>query len=351
MRSRLTFIALSSFYVFALVFVTVDMRMDAGMIGWKEAFAIVLRATLWFVPVPPAVAALNRVHGDLIEAALTTVSAAISVLISDSLFIAVISRVGPPQYMYIPTSPTAFYTIRLAMRFFEPGMLIVLATIIAARWVAASDRERRETTRTAQLQMRLSEARLQLLRMQLHPHFLFNSLNSVAALIRHDPAEGKRMLGRLRRFYAEAAAVHDREQVTLGEELSLVREYLGIEQVRFGSRLTVIIDSRQEVERAAVPALLLQPIVENAVKHGIARIPGAGIVHVKVRGDGDHIRVIVENSSAAGERAPDLGVGLANTRERLRQTYGRLASIEVVRTSGRFVVTITLPKEMGREAA
>jgi hypothetical protein len=350
-RSRLTLLAIAAFYLFALSFVTVDMLMDAGRISGLEAFAIVLRATLWFVPIPLAVNLLNRFLGEMIEAVLTVIAATVSVLVSDCVFITIISRVGRPRYMYIPPSPTAFYTIRLAMRFFEPGMLIVLATTIAVRWVAARDRERRETTTTSQLQTRLSEARLQLLRRQLHPHFLFNSLNSVAALIRSDPAEGKRMLERLRRFYSGAAEIHDREHVTLGEELALVREYLGIEQVRFGSRLTIMIDSAPEAAGTAVPALLLQPIVENAVKHGIARVPGASVIRIETLLLDDQIRVIIENSGAAGDQAPDLGVGLTNTRERLRYTYGPLASLDASKTAGRFVVTLILPRQIGRAAA
>lgn len=336
--------AVAWFAPIALAYLGFDIVMDAGKLGARELLAAVLRAALWFLPLPLVLAALERltarIRVEVIDAAAMVVLAALSALSSDVLFILVISCIGPPQYMWIPRSASAIEAIRLALRFVEPPLLVVLATLFTARWTAARAAERDEAARAARLEARLHEARLQLLRSQLHPHFLFNSLNSVAALIRSDRAEAARMLEHLRRFYSAAAGV--REVVPLAEELSLAGEYLGIEQIRFASRLHVVIDAGDDVRAAAVPALLLQPLAENAVRHGVSRLPGPGFVRIEARRAGNRLRLTIENRAESGGPA-GTGIGLANTRARLEQMYGGAAALETSSENQRFRVTIALP--------
>ena len=347
MKRESPILAAAWFYAAAFGYSLLDIRMDAGELGPLEVFAVFFRATLWFALLPLALRALDqlppRLRFGVADAAASVLAATLLTVISDSVFIAVMSRIGPPQYMYMPRSATFIQIMRCTLRFAEPEQFFVLAALAAARWTSARMTERDEAARAAGLQTRLAEARLQLLRSQLHPHFLFNSLNSVAALIRNDRAEATRMLVCLRRFYSLATSAHDRDRVTLGEELSLAIEYLEIEQIRFGPRLAVAIDVASDLRGAEVPTLMLQPLVENAVKHGITRIPGSGYVTINARRESEELLISVENSSDAVGAEPAAGVGLANTRARLAETYGSAARLITAAGSGRFRVTIALP--------
>jgi hypothetical protein len=185
--------------------------------------------------------------------------------------------------------------------------------------------------KAARLQLSLSEARLQTLRMELNPHFLFNALNAVAGLVRrreHEAAiETLSQLGDLLR------TTLNRElppEVPLAEELGLLDRFLGIERVRFGERLQVVFDIAPDAERALVPPLILQPIVENALKHGIARRTGPATLHIGARRAGAQLELSVRDSGVGLSRQgrpPREGVGLSNTRARLAQLYGAPACL------------------------
>jgi sensor histidine kinase YesM len=319
----------------AFAWLCVDMFMDAGRLGPRELATIALRLTLWLLPLP----LLQRIPAR--SAATTVAGCALSALLADFLFVSAMTRLGPPRYMYLRPGLTPIECLRLALRFIEPALLITIAATIAARWSAARELEREQAVRASALKARLADARLQLLRSQLHPHFLFNSLNSIAALIRTDREGAAGMLGRLQRFYSVVGAASDRLHVTLDEELSLVREYLAIEQIRFGPRLAVSIDA--EGLDAAVPPLLLQPLVENAVKHGVSRMPGNGFVHIEAKRAGRSLHIVIENRADESHEAAG-GVGLANTRAQLEAMYGTAASLTLLNDAERFRVTLTIPE-------
>ena len=334
------------FFPIALGFLTFDIITDSGGVGPRQFLAIALRFVLWFLPLPIELALLEwltaRIRHDVLDVAATVLVAAFAAILSDCLFVAIISRLGPPRYLYITPFMGARATLSTAFHYLEQPLPIVLGVLLAARWTAARAAERDAVAHASRLQARLSEARLHLLSSQLHPHFLFNSLNSVAALIRSDVDGASRMLERLRRFYSAASLAGARESVPLEQELSLVAEYLGIEQVRFGSRLSVAIRCDADVRNASVPALFLQPLVENAVRHGISRVPGHGFVRIDAGRVGETLRIVVENGAEAttDERR---GVGLANTLARLEQTYGDKAAMRIASEGERFRVAITLP--------
>jgi two-component sensor histidine kinase len=184
--------------------------------------------------------------------------------------------------------------------------------------------------RAAELESRLAQARLQALRMQLNPHFLFNTLNSIASLVQDQPQAGE-MIEALSELLRQTLSASERAEVTLREELHLLDRYLLIEQIRFGDRLRV----QQRIEPAAldavVPILILQPLVENAVKHGIEAQIAPGLIRIEVERVGASLKLEVSDNGrgldAAGPGTLKEGVGLGNTRSRLKELYGEAASL------------------------
>jgi two-component system, LytTR family, sensor kinase len=211
-------------------------------------------------------------------------------------------------------------------------------------------REREVTT--ARLEARMHEARLAALRAELNPHFLFNALNAVAALVRrreHDAAVGAlARLGELLRGTLDRQATHES---SLEDELAFLRQYLEIERLRFHDRLVVREEIDPAVLDALVPTLILQPLVENAVRHGIARTPGPGRITLRAERIAAHLYLIVRDTgggfSQDGQR--DEGVGLSNTRARLAQLYSGQGTMET-RTppEGGAEVIVTVPYHTDR---
>ena len=220
-------------------------------------------------------------------------------------------------------------TIQKSLVFFHINALLY-ALVVAAVHAAAYHRASRERElHAARLEAQLARARLDALRAQLHPHFLFNALHTLGLLWRTSRAEEAydtlERLGAILRRMLDGS--HEPE-VPLADEVDFARQYLEIERTRLRDRLRVRIDVTPEAMGARVPALLLQPLVENAVRHGIAPQSAPGVVDVRAWRDGDVLRVVVRDDglglpapgSGAADRAGD-GVGLRNTRERLRQLY------------------------------
>lgn len=207
---------------------------------------------------------------------------------------------------------------------------------------------REREAHAARLSARLAEARLGALRMQMQPHFLYNSLNAITVIVRdHDSATATRMLEQLGEMLRRVMRTEGPQEVALGEELELVRRYLSIEQVRFPDRLRPEVTVSDELLRAAVPDLVLQPLVENAVRHGLARRVEATLLRIEARREGDDLVLTVTDDGpgpdpGAGPR-PE-GVGLANTRERLALLYGDHGRLELTRSAaGGAAATVRLP--------
>lgn len=173
----------------------------------------------------------------------------------------------------------------------------------------------------AELKSSLTTARLQALKMQLQPHFLFNTLNAIAALIRQHPRTAETMIGSLSDLLRATLDLADRQEVLLSEELEFVDCYLSIEQLRFGDRLTVRTQVDPKALDALVPPMILQPIVENAVRHGVEPSIDASTLVISATIEGEELRLIVEDNGPgfAGKTKP--GIGLQNTRDRLHQLY------------------------------
>lgn len=190
-------------------------------------------------------------------------------------------------------------------------------------FVRLQERERRE----AELEARLTTARLQALRMQIHPHFLFNTLNSIAALVYVNPRAADEMLGDLGGLLRRSLDSMEEHEVPLARELEFIDAYVGIEQKRFGDRLRVERSVSAELLNALVPALLLQPLVENAIRHGIEPRRDPGVIWIEVRQVDSHLHLRVRDDGRGLSRADSAealrpGIGLANTQARLRGLYG-----------------------------
>jgi len=203
---------------------------------------------------------------------------------------------------------------------------------------------RQAERRVLESQVTAREAELRALRAQLHPHFLFNSLNSISALAGSDAEAARRMCQLLGDFLRTSLSLGARERVALAEELTLAEHYLSIEQVRFGHRLVFERHIEPGAERCLVPPLLIQPLIENAVKHGVAdRIEG-GTVRIDARVRGTSLEIAVENPRDPG--APPRrgqGLGLENVRQRLAALDSKTARVDVFRETESFRVRLTLP--------
>jgi two-component system sensor histidine kinase AlgZ len=187
------------------------------------------------------------------------------------------------------------------------------------------------------------EAQLKALKAQVNPHFLFNSLNSISALTAVDAAQAREMCIRLADFLRVSLRLGERAAIPFREEMELTRMYLGVEQVRFGRRLRLSEDVDPSCDECEVPALLIQPLVENAVKHGIALLDEGGTIVIEARREGGVLRFTIENPFDPDAPASRSGIGLANVRERLDARYGGGARMEVRAGDRLYRVRLILP--------
>ena len=213
--------------------------------------------------------------------------------------------------------------------------------------VRARERETaRRLSETSQLQTQLAEAKLSALNAQLNPHFLFNTLNAVSALVERDPRGVRRMIARLSELLRYTLDGGDNE-VPLHKEIDFLQRYLEIMQIRFEGKLDVALDVGDDARDALVPSLILQPLVENAVKHGVEKISVAGRIRIAARRDSDRLLMTVSDNGpgpAKIARLDDAGVGLANIRQRLEQLYGSAANLSLAESpTGGTVAQIVMP--------
>lgn len=215
--------------------------------------------------------------------------------------------------------------------------------------IQAQIRAQHDALHSLELQRQLSAAQLKALQMQLEPHFLFNTLNAITTLVELGRQQAAaEMLGHLNVILKRTLERSTPEKIPLFQELEIVENYLAIEQVRFADRLRVDIKIDPEALRSLVPCFLLQPIVENAIRHGIANCEGEGNVEASARRDGDRLRISVRNSGLRRSAAvPGNGIGLRNTRERLAHFYPNEHLLNAgPLKSGGFEVAIEVPYEL-----
>jgi two-component system, LytTR family, sensor kinase len=238
------------------------------------------------------------------------------------------------HYFLIPSPgetwfPTPLQWFLTTLPFGVGFYFAMVATEHAFRFLFES---RQSETRAAQLTAQLAESRLGALRMQLNPHFLFNSLNTILVMVRDgDDDSAADAIERLAAVLRRVLKVTPMHEVALADEIEFLQQYLAIEQARFSDRLRPRFEIAESVQRAAVPELILQPLVENALRHGIGKRTDSGVLTISARRDGDALVLLVQDDGAGlpstGVRE---GVGLGNTRERLATLYGNRATLDLL---------------------
>jgi two-component system sensor histidine kinase AlgZ len=236
--------------------------------------------------------------------------------------------------LFAHNSPMLFLVVALAY----------LLTAAASYAVLAVEESRATEQRALEMQLLAREAELKTLRAQIAPHFLFNSLHSINALTTTDPPAARRMCLLLAEFLRASLRLGLRDRVPFGEELALTRRFFEIEQVRFGGRLATEEAIEPGLDGCAVPPLLLQPLAENAVAHGISGLVEGGTIRIEARRADAALEVAIENPYDR-DRPPRArtGVGLENVRRRLATRYGGAAGLREDDQNGRFRVTVTVP--------
>ncbi|HTS11066.1 MAG TPA: histidine kinase [Candidatus Limnocylindrales bacterium] len=232
------------------------------------------------------------------------------------------------------------------------GVLFYLLSIDLYYVLMAVAASKEAEARALQASVLAREAELKALKAQVNPHFLFNSLNSISALTSSDPAKAREMCILLGDFLRRTLGLGEKSAIPLEEELSLVHSFLAVEKVRFGARIQMEENIDKSAMSVPVPPLLLQPLVENAVVHGIANLVEGGTVRLDVKASDGILSVVVENTfdpDAPPRRKS--GVGLANVRQRLAARYGREASMDVKAAGDQFRVAIALPVQTETSAS
>lgn len=245
---------------------------------------------------------------------------------------------------WIDEKPIPWRELMLGQFFLTFLSYIALVSVYQA-WRNYQRFQEREL-RASQLKTDLARAELQALKMQLQPHFLFNTLNAISTLVHRDPDKADEMITQLSELLRMTLDHGGVQEVTLKEELDFLQRYLDIQQMRFQDRLTVRLDAPSQLLDARVPNQILQPIVENAIKHGLDARPGAGIIEISSRRENNQLVVSVrDDGPGLKDVAAREGVGLTNTRARLRSLYGRAAGLDLQNhRDGGLVVVLTIPQ-------
>ncbi|MGH7516396.1 MAG: sensor histidine kinase [Gemmatimonadales bacterium] len=223
------------------------------------------------------------------------------------------------------------------------GCMLVLTLTQAARWFSLS---RARELQAAELEARLAKTKLQVLKMQLQPHFLFNTLNTTAELVHTDPRAADLMITRLGQFLRLSLDHAGHQVVPLRQELDFVKAYVEIEQIRFGERMTVTWANAPDALDAAVPTLLWQPVLENAIRHGRDPRTGEARIEVGARREGNDVVLWIRDQGPGvpADRPVRENVGLRNTRERVERLYGSSAAFNLVNApGGGALATVRLP--------
>jgi two-component system, LytTR family, sensor kinase len=250
-------------------------------------------------------------------------------------------RILPLTQRSVPLGPPGF---RAAL-----DVLVYWSLVGACQAITNFRSSQERDRRAAELEARLASARLQALRMQINPHFLFNTLNSIAALIYVNPRAADEMLGDLSLLLRRSLDSMDEHEVALAQELEFMGTYLNIEQRRFGERLQVQLSVPHELMKAMVPALILQPLVENAIRHGIEPQRGPGVIKIEAKQEGEQLRLLVcDNGKGLPETkgkdsSAGCGIGLANTKARLHALYGARQSFSFGKAEQGCRVEVCLP--------
>lgn len=254
---------------------------------------------------------------------------------------------GYPNLTRSPTLLALWRNNAFSIYYFHQGLTIYWTTLVVAHALHYYRGLCEGEAKAGQLAARLAQAQLQALKMQIHPHFLFNTLNSIAALLHKDVEAADRMIARLGDFLRLTLKRSDAQTIDFGQELEFLRCYLDIERTRFEDRLIIDMEVEPQALAVMVPNLILQPIVENAIRHGVARQTISGHITIRAFKQNDRLIMQVEDNGPGlmmNPKATLSGIGLSNTRARLEQLYGEDCGFEIENSAARGVlVTLEIP--------
>ena len=263
-------------------------------------------------------------------------------VVTSLLYVFVRALIGQWQSRSSATFAEAFSPLLVKTFFFN--VLIYWGIVCAGHALDYYQQFRERELRAVELEKSLAEARLKSLQMQLNPHFLFNTLHAISALMHKDVDSADRMVAQLSDLLRRALDSGDEQEVSVRREIDFLQRYVAIEKTRFGSRLTVEMKIAPDTQAALVPNLLLQPLVENAIKHGIERVARPGTIEISAqRAGGELILEVADNGKGLPEKWNE-HIGLSNTRSRLSQLYGTDHRFEMRnRESGGVSIRIAIP--------
>jgi len=323
-------------------FFALMLRLAAG-ISWLEAACVTIPLCLvyalfclgpWYscrdLPKKPAQLAailLNHLIAALVAASLWTFLARV--------------LVGGLMRYFLNLGPRLHQQL---LGLFESGVMLYMLSV-ALHYVMYSIQSQRESeSREQEARMLAREAELRALKAQINPHFLFNSLNSISALATSDGKRAREMCIRLSEFLRSTLNLGEKENITLQDEFGLAAAYLGVEQIRFGSKLKVEQDVNVHCANCTVPPLVLQPLVENAVKHGIAGLLEGGTIRLHAECVDHYLRLRVENEfDPEAPPSRKSGIGLANVRNRLQARFQEQARLDTTSKGNRWTSEVILP--------
>jgi len=353
MRTRTILGAAAGFgFLFAL-FVTTEIYLlmwthghsYALLLGWQ------LLNTLPWVLLVPVVARVTRRLPLLPPTPRGAVVHALAAVVLGTLHLAYGIALEIGLHVFDWRTPRFFWpTFVSSLGRVDAEIVLYLAIVCVVQALDYHARYRDRELQAARLESSLAQARLEALQLQLHPHFLFNTLHAIGGLVRQGRGEAAlEMLSGLSELLRSSLTEQSTE-VSLGHELELTDRYLHIHRVRFSDRLSVTVEADAEARAARVPPLLLQPLVENAITHGIARDPGPGTLQIRALRAGDRLVIDIFNSGARVERERR-GVGLRNTEERLRRLYGPHQQLTLEDAPGGVRASVSLPFRLAEEPA
>jgi len=312
----------------------ISSRAEGGHAAWGRMLSWTFIDFYLWMFMTPLVAWLGRVTARrnwgrffAIHVPAGLVLATVQVLLTLTLFWSICGPSPSMKGMTFGTFVLTQFVYNAHLSFITYWVLLVLL-----RAIESQQRLRDERLRNSHLETQLVQSQLQTLRVQLQPHFLFNTLNAISALALADPMQARLMISRLSDFLRLTLEERHAQQVPLSRELEFLECYLGIQQVRFQDRLVTRMDVAGNTVRALVPNMILQPLVENALRHGLLDKPERGTLHIVTRRHGDDLHVQVDDDGLGlpPGGAKD-GIGLGNTRTRLEMLFGGSATLELSR--------------------
>ena len=205
---------------------------------------------------------------------------------------------------------------------------------------------KKEEIKNLQWQATKNEVELNKLKSQLNPHFIFNSMNSIRALVNEDPALAKEAITQLSNVLRNSLLMGRQKLISLDDEMKLVNDYLGLEKTRFEERLTIIRNIEEQTEKLLLPPLMLQTLVENGIKHGTSKLPEGGTIEINSSIEKDSLKIVIYNSGTYDENIkPETGFGIINTKQRLNLLYGEKGVFKIVNDNNRVKTILLIPKE------